>query len=160
MKRFLAALMALAFLVPAATSAEPQCGPDPAFGFRTTAGYNAAIEILLDEHAASLQGGYVSVDVAAARGLPIDELAVVAGAGILGDPIVNPFGVQKAGWSGFSGIVGVGAGSIEYYAVRFGETVAGPVYGSGSTDTVALYRQYLGAGQSTLPGEPCPIPQS
>lgn len=164
MRRLLAALaIAGGLLVPTAfVAAAPACGPDPAFGYRTSAGYEAALDILFARGIAVRRTTDIFVDPDRARAeLTPSELVIVAGAGILGDPLSNPFDLPAEAWVAFSGVVGRN-GSTDpsgdgYYVYRLGQRLAGPI-GSGAdtgVDTAELYVRYLGAGFPTTAGVPC-----
>lgn len=144
----LAAALALGLLIPTVAVSAAPCGPDPHFGYRTNAGYAAAVDLLLDHKAAEDRGTYYYVNPQVATGLlSFDELVIATGAGIFGDSISNPFNLPAGAFAAFSGIIGVDG---LYYAVQAGKIVEGRV----SLDRVQqLYEE--GWGFPTLPGIPC-----
>lgn len=149
------AILSLAIIIPASVAGVGRvCGPDPAFGYRTVEGHAAAVRLLEDAGIAVRRTTDIYVNPAGAAGLPMADLIIVAGAGILGDPVSNPFGLAPEAFAAFSGIVGItddqGTRTV---AVKSGQVI-GEVRGS-DVDTAAMYEQYLGSASPTLAGVPC-----
>ena len=160
----LAAVLAVGLVIPAAIAADgtdwwtptsSACGPDPAFGYRTTAGIAAAQGILRELGYADHIAGGKGIDGASVIAkATATQLVILAGYGFFGDSVTHPYPVD---YSAFSGIVGVSdEKGMNYYAVKFGLVIASEP-GTGTTDTAALYIKYLDSAVPTLSGTPCPV---